>query len=100
MRTNPPPEDWVTFEDAARVGQQWDVHRGACGHSAIWRPAEWTAENAPVPLKMTIPDAEKRLRCTCSRQSNRRPPAYAAIRQRNLLAPAGPASSGNGVSMN
>ena len=100
MRTNPPPEEWVTFEDAARVGQQWDVHCGACGHSVIWKPAEWTAENAPVHLKMTIPDAESRLVCTQCSQSNREPPAYGSIRQRNAFAPSGPARSENGVSMN
>jgi hypothetical protein len=42
-----PPEEWVTFRQSALAGQEWDIHCGACGRGAVWRPSEWTSPTAP-----------------------------------------------------
>ncbi|MGI9372220.1 MAG: hypothetical protein ACR2OJ_06965 [Hyphomicrobiales bacterium] len=83
---------WVTFSQATETKQQWHLHCGACGHLVLWKPAEWALGEELLEMQVTIPDIERRLKCTKCGESNRTPPAYATIRAFNSYAPSGPVS--------
>ncbi len=99
MRSNPSQEQWVTFKQAAKSYQQWDVSCLDCGHHAVWMPSRWTQNTAPVLLDTTITDTERRLVCSRCGRSNIQTPTYATIRARNAYAPGGPGLPGNGVEL-